>query len=90
MCQFPGCNSVENLNIHHIMPRSYAYYVLGWSVKDINDITNGILLCRKHHNLIHKGYKKRNPPWNTRWDKRFKEIIKANFIQHNLQKIICT
>ncbi len=87
-CQFPGCNNAKK-NIHHIVPRSYAYYILKWRIRDINDITNGILLCCKHHDLIHNGYKKKNPPWNTRWDEYFREIIASNTIKHNLQDITC-
>ena len=87
-CQFPGCNN-EKHNIHHIVPRNYAHYILGWSISNINDITNGILLCRKHHNFIHEGYQKKNPPWNTIWDRYFKKTIEDNAIQHNLQSIIC-
>ena len=88
-CQFPDCYSLDELSIHHIVPRSYAYYVLKWGIKEINDVTNGILLCRKHHEPIHKGYERKTPPWNTRWDKEFKEIIIINATQHNLPEIIC-
>lgn len=85
-CQFPGCNK-EKESIHHIVPRTYAYYVLKWKIADINKITNGISLCQKHHDLIHKGFKNKNPPWNTKWDEYFKKIVKANGIRHNLESI---
>ena len=83
-CQFPGCNSPKE-SIHHIVPRSYALYVLKWNIVRINDVTNGISLCQEHHDLIHKGFRNKNPPWNTEWDEYFIAVVKINGIQQNLQ-----
>lgn len=85
-CQFPDCNNKRE-SIHHIVPRSYAYYVLKWKIVDINKITNGISLCRKHHDLIHEGFRNKNPPWNAEWDEYFKKIVKINGVRHNLESI---
>ena len=66
-CQFPMvptqtqtqcCGSTEDLECHHIYPRSYAYKVLKWNIFVVNDIENGVLICRKHHSWLHK---------NNRW-----------------------
>ena len=41
-CQFPGCGSTENIDVHHIAKRSQRP-----DLKLV--VSNGICLCRKHH-----------------------------------------
>ena len=40
---------VEQVQIHHIMPRGYASSRLGWSERTINTPQNLIPLCKNHH-----------------------------------------
>lgn len=44
-CQWPGCNKKKKLNAHHI--RKWASFP-GLRFEP----TNGITLCRDHHNMI--------------------------------------
>lgn len=46
ICQFPGCASVSHLDAHHIVP---------WSHGGATDLHNLILLCGRHHTLVHEG-----------------------------------
>ena len=87
-CQFLGCNNKGELSIHHIVPRSFAFHVLGWRMVDINDTKNGIMLCHYHHNLIHKGYEKKEHPWNEEWDKDFKKTIITNREKCNFEEMV--
>lgn len=44
-CQWHGCGSSKQLNVHHI--KTWAQYpALRF------DINNGITLCKKHHHMI--------------------------------------
>ncbi|MHA1303386.1 MAG: HNH endonuclease signature motif containing protein [Candidatus Heimdallarchaeaceae archaeon] len=52
-CQFPDCDKAGE-ECHHIIGRSYAYKKLKWKLNQINDISNGVLLCHKHHAEIHQ------------------------------------
>jgi hypothetical protein len=45
-CRFPGCNHRRFTDAHHIVPRA-----LGGRT----DPENLVLLCRRHHRLIHEG-----------------------------------
>jgi len=40
---------VDNVQIHHLMPRGYASHVLGWDEREINSPFNLYPLCLKHH-----------------------------------------
>jgi hypothetical protein len=44
-CQFPGCRSRRRCDAHHIRP---------WSQGGTTDMDNLILLCRRHHTVVHK------------------------------------
>lgn len=44
-CQWPNCESNYKIHAHHIMPWS-AFPLLRY------DISNGICLCKNHHDLI--------------------------------------
>ncbi len=46
ICQFPGCHTTTHLDAHHIVP---------WSQGGPSDLDNLILLCRRHHTLVHEG-----------------------------------
>lgn len=46
-CQMPGCNSSKNLQAHHIMKWSTASALR-------YEVSNGITLCRNHHNEVNK------------------------------------
>ncbi|MFP3396344.1 DUF222 domain-containing protein [Brevibacterium sp. SIMBA_078] len=44
-CQFPGCRARRRCDAHHIRP---------WSQGGRTDLDNLILLCRRHHTVVHK------------------------------------
>ncbi|WP_210602245.1 HNH endonuclease signature motif containing protein [Brevibacterium oceani] len=44
-CQFPGCRNRRRCDAHHIRP---------WSQGGATDMDNLILLCRRHHTVVHK------------------------------------
>ncbi|WP_169252296.1 HNH endonuclease signature motif containing protein [Brevibacterium sp. 'Marine'] len=44
-CQFPGCRARRRCDAHHIRP---------WSQGGRTDMDNLILLCRRHHTVVHK------------------------------------
>ena len=45
------CNSMDKLEVHHIVPTRWAKkHLPGWN-RDIP--TNGITLCRRHHSWVH-------------------------------------
>lgn len=44
-CQFPGCRARRRCDAHHIRP---------WSQGGATDMDNLILLCRRHHTVVHK------------------------------------
>ncbi|UVI34419.1 HNH endonuclease signature motif containing protein [Brevibacterium spongiae] len=44
-CQFPGCRTRRRCDAHHIRP---------WSQGGATDMDNLILLCRRHHTVVHK------------------------------------
>ena len=44
-CRFPGCDHVRDLHAHH---------VLFWSVGGRTDLANLVLVCARHHTLIHR------------------------------------
>lgn len=45
-CGFPGCHQTKHLDAHHLVP---------WSHGGVTDIENLVLLCRRHHVLVHEG-----------------------------------
>ncbi len=40
---------VAKVQVHHIVPRGWASFVLGWTEQQINSPLNLIPLCEKHH-----------------------------------------
>ncbi len=50
-CQFQNCQK-KGTQVHHIIGKSYAYKVLKWKLKKINDVENGVLLCGKCHKKV--------------------------------------
>ena len=70
-CQFPDCNR-PGTQVHHIVGRGYAFNKLKWKLSEINDSTNGILLCSKCHQKIHKNFL-----WKS-FIKLFRAIIAKN------------
>jgi hypothetical protein len=45
-CRFPGCTRTV-CDIHHLLP---------WAHGGPTDIDNGLLVCARHHTLLHQGY----------------------------------
>jgi hypothetical protein len=45
-CRFPGCDN-RFTDVHHIVP---------WHAGGSTDVRNGMLLCPRHHTLIHGGF----------------------------------
>ncbi len=47
-CVFPGCDRPAKFcDAHHIKP---------WEDGGLTDLVNGVLLCRRHHTLVHHGW----------------------------------
>lgn len=46
MCQFPGCQQTRHLDAHHLVP---------WAHGGPTDLANMLLLCRRHHTMVHEG-----------------------------------
>ena len=47
-CVFPGCDRPAKFcDAHHIQP---------WDDDGLTDLINGVLLCRRHHTLVHNGW----------------------------------
>ncbi len=48
-CVFPGCDRGPRwCDAHHLQP---------WEEDGLTDLVNGALLCRRHHQLVHKGWR---------------------------------
>ena len=48
-CVFPGCDRGPRwCDAHHLKP---------WDEGGLTDLINGVLLCRRHHRMIHQGWK---------------------------------
>lgn len=45
-CRFPGCHQRAHLDAHHVIP---------WTAGGPTDLENLVLLCRRHHVLVHEG-----------------------------------
>ena len=45
-CRFPGCTNTRGLNAHHVEH---------WTRGGPTDLENLMLLCRRHHRLVHEG-----------------------------------
>ncbi len=62
-CQMPGCKNKKMLEAHHIEKWSTASALRF-------EVSNGITLCRKHHNEVNKK--------ETYYKTLFNEIIRSN------------
>ena len=48
-CVFPGCDRGPRwCDAHHLHP---------WEEGGLTDLVNGVLLCRRHHQLVHRGWR---------------------------------
>ncbi|MFC0672590.1 HNH endonuclease signature motif containing protein [Brachybacterium hainanense] len=45
-CQYPGCHQSRHLDVHHLTP---------WSDGGLTDVEDLVLLCRRHHVMVHEG-----------------------------------
>jgi plasmid stabilization system protein ParE len=45
-CRFAGCTNVTFTNVHHIVP---------WKPGGRTDLPNLVLLCKHHHDVVHRG-----------------------------------
>jgi hypothetical protein len=45
-CMFPGCTQIHHVDAHHIEH---------WADGGRTDLNNLVLLCRRHHRLLHEG-----------------------------------
>lgn len=45
-CGFPGCHQTKHLDAHHLTP---------WSQGGATDLEGLVLLCRRHHVMVHEG-----------------------------------
>ncbi|HEX4519924.1 MAG TPA: HNH endonuclease signature motif containing protein [Gaiellaceae bacterium] len=45
-CRFPGCRNTRSLHSHHVQH---------WAHGGPTELENLILLCRRHHRLVHEG-----------------------------------
>jgi hypothetical protein len=56
-CRFPGCDRPPSM--------TEAHHIDHWSKGGVTDISNGLLLCRHHHMLVHNNHwsidKRRGP-----------------------------
>ena len=58
-CAFPGCNRPPNwCDAHHLHHRAHH---------GINHLDNGLLLCRRHHRLLHAGWTMARAPDGHGW-----------------------
>jgi hypothetical protein len=57
-CTFPGCNNQRYLHCHHI---------LHWSQGGETSLDNLMLLCTKHHTLVHEGGFTIDKDFNDNW-----------------------
>ena len=51
-CRFPGCQYTY-VDIHHVQP---------WDQGGDTDVANGCYQCRRHHRMIHAGYRMEGDP----------------------------
>ena len=51
-CRFPGCN-YAHYDVHHIQ---------WWEADGRTDACNGMCLCRRHHRMLHAGYRVEGDP----------------------------
>ena len=81
-CQLAISDCSDELQVHHIIARTWAYKVLKWEKIKINSPRNLITLCENCHSFIHGGWiyveSKEIPYWNTSWDKKLKNIAAKN------------
>ena len=57
-CRFPGCNNHRYLHCHHIQH---------WSAGGETSLPNLMLLCTKHHTLVHEGGFRIERDFQNRW-----------------------
>lgn len=65
-CAFPGCDR----------PPAWteAHHITHWINGGASDLNNGVLLCRFHHRLIHKGH------WKVRIENGFPEFAPPKYL----------
>ena len=51
-CRFPGC-AFTHYDIHHMRP---------WEADGRTDVDNGFCQCRRHHRMVHSGYRVEGDP----------------------------
>ena len=51
-CRFPGCTH-RFVDIHHLQP---------WEHGGATDVVNGCMQCRRHHRMVHSGYRVEGDP----------------------------
>ena len=54
-CRFPGC-------VHRIVD---IHHIVAWEDGGATDVDNGLLLCRRHHELVHAGWRISGDPAGT-------------------------
>ena len=52
-CRFPGCQ-FTHYDIHHLQ---------SWEAGGSTDVTNGVCECRRHHRMLHAGYRVEGDPY---------------------------
>jgi len=52
-CRFPGCQ-FTHYDIHHLQ---------SWEAGGATDVANGVCECRRHHRMLHAGYRVEGDPY---------------------------
>jgi hypothetical protein len=53
-CRYPGCSHTRWLDAQGL-PRFIGYHVMHWADGGDTSLANTMLLCAKHHRLLHEG-----------------------------------
>lgn len=57
VCEYEGCSEIKNLELHHLNPMgnlSKRKDLSAFEKAMIQKQRKGVVLCKKHHNLVHK------------------------------------